>query len=215
MDTQTDYTDIYQKCFGVFKLFNVTPVQDLRFGRKTLKAGDSFYVHAPAHYESPFDNDAKQLKLKLEEMGFDYNRGNCSNSDFYVVAKNCQRKHFKETLRPIYIAFGGDEAYYDFFYSQYDDFYDGVKFEDYASEKSFRVVFNTIRWYIYYKKIGHCEDWCLMALSYNYPRLWTQETGWDHDWPKKYVDKEITSENDNECLQLCMDTFPDKHEYHL
>lgn len=130
------------------------------------------------------------------------------------------QKHLsKEELLNIYKERGGDEAFFKFFYLRYDDAYDTYKYWELASDRSFRDAFNEIRWYAFYKKIGHNEDWCSIAMRYNYPKY-----DWDNinlDFfnldiePEDYIDKEISFENDMECLKLCMVRCPDEHEYHL
>lgn len=123
------------------------------------------------------------------------------------------QKHLKrEEAWIVYKERGGDEAFFKFFYLRYDDAYDTYKFLELASDRSLRDAFNMTRWYAFYKKIGHIEDWCLIAMMYNYPNL-------DYDnldiAPEDYINKELSFENDMECLKLCMVKYPDEHEYHL
>ena len=82
-----------------------------------------------------------------------------------------QKRLTKEELLNIYKERGGDEAFFKFFYMRYSDAYDSYKYWELASDRSFRDAFNEIRWYAFYKKIGHNEDWCSIAMGYNYPKL--------------------------------------------
>lgn len=215
MDVKADYLDVYRECGEPFRLFEITPVQDLRFGRKVLKAGDSFHVPNSSNYDSPFDNGASELLLRLKEMGFDYKKGKCNQDAFAIEVRYLQRRCAKDVLRPIYIKHGGNTDYYDLFYRLYDNLYDILKYQDYASGKAFRGVLNAIRWYGYYKMIGHCDEWCWIAAEYNYPHYWDSEKGWNSSWHEGYEDKEINARNDSECLQLCMKKCPDEQEFQL
>ena len=123
-----------------------------------------------------------------------------------------QKRLTREDALIVYKERGGDEAFFSFFYLRYDDAYDTYKFLELASDRSLRDAFNMTRWYAFYKKIGHNEDWCLMAMMYNYPNLDCDNLDID---PEDYTDKELSFENDMECLQQCFNKYPDEHELEI
>ena len=125
-----------------------------------------------------------------------------------------QKRLSREDALKVYKQRGGDEAFFSFFYMRYDDAYDSYKSWEMASDRSLRDAFNMTRWYAFYKRIGHSDNWCLIAMMYNCPDLDWNHFNLESD-PEDYVDKEISFENDMECLKLCMDKYPDEKEYQL
>ena len=135
---------------------------------------------------------------------------------FFEKGSLIQKHLTREEALTVYKERGGDEAFFSFFYLRYDDAYDTYKWLELASDRSLRDAFNMTRWYAFYKTIGHNDDWCLIAMVYNCPYNYPEFENLDLEFdPKEYIDKEISFENDMECLQQCINKFPDEHELEI
>ena len=118
---------------------------------------------------------------------------------------NAQRRLKRGEAEVLYREMGGDMEYFNFFYLRYDDEYFGYIYWEYASDRAWRKAVNMTRWYAFYDKIGHCDYWCCMAMNYSCMNIDDED----------FVEKDLSYENDMECLRLCIQECPDEKELNI
>lgn len=195
----------------VYKVFEVSPRRIIEDGSVEITPEMKVWISTPPYSETPFINQANDLKERLLSFfGFSFEKAKCTKDDFsFRVVMYCQKQLKKEEALLRYNKRGGEDEYFQTFYGIYDGFYDMVKGYDFASDMSFIVAFNAIRWYAFYKKIGHNDDWCDCAKNYFSCFNWSNVNLED------FADKEISFDNDLECLQRCIILYPDEHELEI